>query len=72
MLSKLEFVDGGRYKKGIALDAKTQLVTIAVKEGKEVNKSLLSKAIDDAGFDPIHLYTLENGKLRTQPIPLKK
>lgn len=72
MLSKLEFVDVGRFKKGIEMDAKTQLVTIAVKKGEKVNKSALSRAVDDAGYDPIHLYTLENGKLRTQPIPLKK
>ena len=72
MLSKLEFVDDARFRKGIELDAKTQLVTVAIKKGKEVDKSALSRAVDDAGYDPIHLYTLENGKLRTQPIPLKK
>ena len=72
MLSKLEFVDVGRFKRGIEMDARTQLVTIAIKKGKEVNKSALSQAVDDAGYDPIHLYTLEDGKLRTQPIPLKK
>ncbi len=72
MLSKLEFVDTGRFKKGVVLDAKTQLVTVAVKQGQAVNKPALSRAIDDAGYDPIHLYMLENGELQTMPIPLPK
>ena len=72
MLSKLEFVDTERFKKGVVLDARTQLVTVAVKEGQTVNKSTLSRAIDDAGYDPIHLYLLENGELQTVPIPLQK
>ena len=54
------------------LDAKTQLVTVAVKQGQAVNQPALSRAIDDAGYDPIHLYTLENGELQTMPIPLPK
>lgn len=76
MLSKLEFVDVGRagkgFKKGVAMDAKTQLVTVAVKRGKAVDQPALSRAIDDAGYDPIHLYTLEGGELRTVSILLKK
>ena len=72
MLSKLEFVDTGRFKKGVKLDAKTQLVTVALKRGKAVDKPALSRAIDDAGYDPIHLYTLEGGELRTVPIPIEK
>lgn len=64
-VSVLEFVDTARLDKGVTLDTKTQLATIAVKEEAAVNTPALAQAIRDAGYTPFHLYTLENGKLKT-------
>jgi len=68
-VSKLEFIDTERLKKGVSLDTKTQLATIAVKKDKAVNSTALAKAIRDAGYTPFHLYQLQKGKLETTVIP---
>lgn len=70
-ISKLDFVDKKRFNKGVVLDPKTQLVTIALKKGKAAVSTALAKAVEDAGFDPMHIYTLEGGKLRTKALPSK-
>ena len=67
-VSGLPFVDQGRLEKGIELDPKTQLVTIALKPGSKVDAKALSQAIVDAGYEPVHLYRLERGKLITKKI----
>ena len=67
-VSGLPFVDQARLEKGIELDAKTQLVTIALKPGAKVDAKALSKAIVDAGYEPVHLYRLDGGKLITKKI----
>ena len=68
MVSGLEFVDNERLEKGIELDAKTQLVTIAIKKGAKVDGKRLRQAILDAGYEPVHLYRLAQGKLITSSI----
>ncbi|MEE2788927.1 MAG: hypothetical protein VX589_16440 [Myxococcota bacterium] len=64
-VSALAFVDTDKPKSGVYIDAKHQLVTIAVKDGQTVDKIALSKAVDDAGYPAVHLYTLKDGQLRT-------
>ncbi len=64
----LKFVDQKRLSDGIELDAKTQLVTIAVKKNEKPDAKALSKAIKDAGYEPIHLYSLKDGKLVTKKL----
>jgi copper chaperone CopZ len=64
----LPFVDQKRFEGGIVLDAETQLVTIALKDGAKIDMVALSKAVDDAGYPPVHLYTLNKGKLDTQKL----
>jgi|GEM_PF-498159 len=71
-VGKLSFVDTKRLAKGVDLDVKTQLVTIAVKSGAKAEVTALAKAIDDAGYDAVHLYTLSAGKLGTQELSVGK
>ena len=66
----LAFVDGARLNSGVELDAQHQLVTIAVKKGKQVDLPTLAKAIDDAGYAPVHFYSLVKGKVVTKPLVL--
>ena len=64
-LQKLEFVDTGRFNKGIALDAKTQLVTVAIKKGATIDVEAIKKAVKAAGYDPVKLYELKGGRLKS-------
>lgn len=71
-LSKLKFVDKKRFKKGINMDAKTQLVTVALKEGQTIDPSQVEKGIDAAGYVAIEWYTLEDANLKANPFPNQK
>ncbi|MDA7915836.1 heavy-metal-associated domain-containing protein [Verrucomicrobia bacterium] len=64
-VAKLKFVDRKRFNKGIDLDAKTQLVQIAIKAEMTHDVSILSQAIEDAGYEPVNLYALKDGSLET-------
>ena len=61
-VQKLKFVDTTRFNKGVELDAKTQLVTIAMKKGATLDMKALDKAIKDAGYDAMKLYELTSAK----------
>jgi hypothetical protein len=65
-VSVLGFVDRDKPKSGVEIDAKNQLVMISVKAGAHIDMKTLSKAVDDAGYPPVHLYSLKGGKLVTQ------
>jgi len=69
-ISKLEFVDRSRFNKGVELDTKTQLVSVAVRKGSEANYDSLAKAVDDAGYDPARAYFLNGSELSTRSIAL--
>ncbi|MFT4690410.1 MAG: hypothetical protein ACI9OD_002626, partial [Limisphaerales bacterium] len=71
-VSRLAFVDKKQFSKGVDLDAKTQLVLIGLKSGSTPDKAALAKAIESAGYDPVHLYSLNNGTLKTTPLVAKK
>ena len=71
-LSKLKFVDKKRFKKGIDMDAKTQLVTVALKEGRTIDQVEIEKKVDDAGFDAMEWYTLEGNDLKAHPFSNQK
>jgi len=64
-LSKISFVDTARLSKGVSFDTVNQIAYLAVKKGKPINVKEMKKAIDDAGFDPVHYYQLKAGKLVT-------
>ncbi|MGB0548871.1 MAG: heavy-metal-associated domain-containing protein [Limisphaerales bacterium] len=62
-VGKLPFVDSTRYKRGIDMDTKTQLLTIALLPGAKANAGELDKAITNAGYEPVEWYSIEDGKL---------
>ncbi|SVB07022.1 uncharacterized protein METZ01_LOCUS159876 [marine metagenome] len=71
-LSKLKFVDKKRFKKGIDMDARTQLVTVALKEGQSIDPAQVEKGVDDAGYVAIEWYTLEDNALKGHLFPNQK
>ena len=64
-LQKLKFVDTSKPKKGIVIDVKSQLVSVAVKHGKFANIEAIKKAIKRAGYEPVKLYELKDNKLKS-------
>ena len=71
-VSKLSFVDSTRYKRGIDMDTKTQLLTVALLPGLKADAGSLAKAITDAGYDPVERYSLQAGKLQSHPFASAK
>ena len=71
-VTQLTFVDQTRYNAGVELHPQSQLATIAIKKKRSANGKALGKAIDDAGYDPVNMYTLKRGKLVVASIALKK
>ncbi len=70
MISKLDFVDRKRFNKGVELDTKTQLVTVAISNDSQADFDSLAKAINKAGYDPAKAYFLENSAFATRSIAL--
>lgn len=68
MISKLDFVDRKRFNKGVALDTKMQLVSVAVQEGASVDYASLATAVEKAGYDPMHAYSIDGGALKAQSL----
>lgn len=68
MVSKLDFVDRKRFNKGVELDTKMQLVSVAVREGANVNYDSLAAAVGKAGYDPVRAYSIDDGALKTQSL----
>lgn len=66
-VGKLPFVDSSRYKRGVDMDAKTQLITVALLPGVKADDKSLSLAIIAAGYDPVERYTMQEGKLKSHP-----
>lgn len=67
-VSALEFVDTEKPDKGVEIDPVNQLVTVALKPGKTVDSKAIRQAIQDAGYAPVHIYTVVAKKLVTQSI----
>ena len=70
MVSKLDFVDQNRFNKGVHLDTKTQLVTIAIGNGLEADFDSLAEAVDNAGYEPARAYFIVNNEFTTRSIEL--
>ena len=68
-LKKLKFVDTKRYKSGLDMDVKTQLLTLALKPGQKPDDKLIAKSIYDAGYIPVERYSMEKGKLKVRSYP---
>ena len=71
-VGKLPFVDSTRYKRGVDMDTKTQLITVALLPGVKADFESLSKAITAAGYDPVERYTMQNGKLKSHSFAKSK
>ena len=66
-LRKLDFIDTKRFKRGVDMDVKMQLLTVALKKDGEHDPLLIKKAIDDAGYDAVEWYSLKKEKLLSHP-----
>tara|TARA_X000001036_G_scaffold93424_1_gene86036 strand:+ start:1291 stop:1515 length:225 start_codon:yes stop_codon:yes gene_type:complete len=66
-LSKLDFVDGNRFKRGVDMDVNNQLLTVALKQGAQPNWQLIGQQIDDAGYLAVEWFSLEKDELKTYP-----
>ena len=66
-LRKLDFIDTKRFKRGVDMDVKMQLLTVALKKGEKHDPLSIEKAVDDAGYIAVEWYTLEKEKLTPHP-----
>ncbi len=71
-VGKLPFVDSTRYKRGVNMDTKTQLLTVALLPGVKAEMKRLSKAISDAGYEVVEWYSLEGGNVKAHSFALAK
>ena len=63
-VSKLDFVDHGRYKKGVHVDIENQRVTIAIKPESTLDLEKTYAEIQSGGYEPIKTYILDtNGNV---------
>ena len=66
-VSKLDFVDGSRFKRGVDMDVNNQLLTVALKQGVQPNWQLIDQQIDDAGYLAVEWFSMEKGQLKLHP-----
>ena len=62
-LSKMKGVDKKRFRDGIDMNPETQLVTIALKEGAEIDNKDIIDRVEDAGYVAVEEYKLHDGHL---------
>ena len=62
-LSKMKGVDKKRFKDGIDMNPETQLVTIALKDGVELDSKDLIERVVDAGYVAVEEYRLHESHL---------
>lgn len=67
-ISKLGFVDRERFSKGVDLDAKHQITTVAINSGESSDTAALKQAVHNAGYEAILLYTLKNDTLYAEQL----
>ena len=68
-LKRLKFVDTKRYKSGVDMDIKAQLLTVALKPGQKPDDNLIAKSVWDAGYIPVEWYSMEKGKIKAHSYP---
>ena len=62
-LSKMKGVDKKRFRDGIDMDPETQLVSIALKDGAELDNKDLIERVVDAGYFAVEEYKLHENHL---------
>ena len=68
-VSKLNFVDRSRFNKGVELDTKTQLVTVAIADNKKIDLKRVSQAVQSAGYTPVRSYKIVEEQLISETLP---
>ena len=71
-VSKLPFVDVTRYKRGVDMDIKSQLLTVALLPGIKTDTRSIDKAVSNAGYEVVEWYSMEGGKLKAHPFASAK
>ena len=71
-VSKLPFVDITRYKRGVDMDVKSQLLTIALLPNVKTDTRNIEKAVSNAGYEVLEWYSMEGGKLKAHPFASAK
>jgi copper chaperone CopZ len=66
-LGKLEFVDRNRFKRGMKIDVKHQLLTVALKKGAKPDWVLLDVQINNAGYVAVDWFSLEKDGPKSHP-----
>lgn len=62
-VSRLPFVDRKQLERGVAVDIRKQLVTVAVDEAATLDREALFAAIRSGGYDPVAIWRIdENGQ----------
>ncbi len=67
-VASMTFVDQSRFNKGVKLNALTQVVTVALKEGQTVHPQALKVAVQRAGYEPVEMYQLVDGNVERKPL----
>ncbi|HBU60607.1 MAG TPA: hypothetical protein DEB48_12270 [Verrucomicrobiales bacterium] len=67
-ISKLDFVDSSRFKRGVDMDCNNQLLSVAVKKGGVLNWSQIIEKIDDAGYVAVERFSLGKNGLQVSPL----
>ena len=71
-VSKLPFVDVTRYKRGVDMDIKSQLLTVALLPNVKMDTRNIDKAVSNAGYEVVEWYSMEGGKLKAHPFASEK
>ena len=71
-VGKLPFVDVTRYKRGVDMDIKSQLLTVALLPDVKTDRRSINKAVSNAGYDAVEWYSMEGGKLKAHPFASAK
>ena len=67
-VGSMDFVDRSRFNKGVKLNALTQVVTVAIKADAKVIPQALKLAVQRAGYEPIEMYQLVDGKVERESL----
>ena len=71
-VGKLPFVDVTRYKRGVGMDIKSQLLTVALLPDVKADTRSINKAVSNAGYDVVEWYSMEGGKIKAHPFASAK
>ena len=64
-LRKLDGVDKSQLEKGVKLDVKTQLATLALIPGAKISEAAIKKAIDKAGYEAGGTFRLKGSSVKS-------